>query len=86
MIIAGEYSFNCGREFISKKYDQLLNEIREIIVAVDAGRHKTKESKEKTMPGRALYSPISLNNAFRAEFSKRGWDKVKVQCDYPTNY
>ena len=86
MIIAGEYSFNGGSEFINKKYGQLLSEIREVITVVDADQHKTKESREKTMRGRTLYSPISLNNAFRSEFSKRGWGKVKVQCEYPTNY
>lgn len=86
MIVAGEYSFNSGREFINQKYELLLNEIRKIIAAVDADQHKTKKSKEKTMPGRTLYSPISLNKAFKAEFSKRDWRKVKVQCDYPPNY
>lgn len=86
MIIAGEYSFNGGREFINKNYAQLLREIKKTIAVVNASQHKTKESKEKTMPGRALYSPISLNNAFKGGFSKKGWKKVKVQCDYPTNY
>ena len=42
MIIAGEYSFNGGKEFIIKKYEQLLNEIRDIILAVDAEQNKTK--------------------------------------------
>jgi len=86
MIIAGEYSFNNGKEFISKKYARLLNEIKEIITVVDADQYKTKKSREKTMPGRKLYSPISLNKAFKAEYFKRGWDRVKVQCDYPTKY
>jgi hypothetical protein len=86
MIVAGKYSFNGGFEFISKKYSRLLNEIREIIAIVDAEQRKTKQSKEKTMPGRELYSPISLNTAFKAEFSRKGWLKVKVHCEYPINY
>lgn len=79
MIVAGEYSFNNGRSVITKKHRRLLKEITEVIKAVDADQHKTKKSKEKTMPGRNLYSPISLNKAFKVEFSKRNWNKVKVQ-------
>lgn len=86
MIIAGEYSFNGGNEFISRKYKHLLDEIEDIISAVDANQHKTKRSKEKTMPGRMLFNPISLNRAFKNEFFNRQWQKVKVPCDYPTDY
>jgi hypothetical protein len=86
MIVAGEYSFNSGREFINKKYKHLLSEIRDVISAVDANQHKTKRSKEKTMPGRMLFNPISLNKAFKKEFYDRQWRNVKVRCDYPTGY
>ena len=86
MIIAGEYSFNDGREFINKKYKHLLDEIKDVISAVDANQHKTKKSKEKTMLGKMLFNPISLNKAFRREFYDRQWRKVKVKCDYATGY
>ena len=86
MIIAGIYSFNGGQEFTNRKYEHLLNEIREVILNVDAEKHKTKKSEEKTMLGKTLYSPVSLNKAFRAEFSRRGWNKVKTRCNYPTDY
>lgn len=86
MIIAGEYSFNSGKEFINRKYSHLLDEIRDIILNIDAEQHKTKESKEKTMLGKILYNPPSLNDAFRIEFLKRSWKKVKVRCDYPRDY
>lgn len=65
---------------------QLLPEINEVIKAVDASQHKTKESKEKTMMGQILYSPASINNAFKLEFGRHNWKPVKVKCDYPTNY
>ncbi len=52
MIIAGTFSFNGGEEFISRKYKHLLNDISAIISAVDANEHKTKRSREKTMPDR----------------------------------
>jgi hypothetical protein len=86
MIIAGEFSFNGGKNYIEKHHHGLLNEIKQIILAVNANEHKLKKSREKTMPGRTLFSPIALNKAFKAEFISRNWQKVKVQCDYPTCY
>jgi len=86
MIIAGIYSFNGGKETIESAYARELREIRQIITAVDSAQHKTKISKEKTMPGRMLYKPGALNKVFRAEFEARGWHKHKVPCDYPTEY
>ncbi len=49
-------------------------------------KHIVKESKEKTMPGKMLYSPISLNKAFKREFTRYNWKSVRVKCDYPTEY
>ncbi len=86
MIVAGIYPFNNGKDFIEAQYSHLLGEIKDVITAVDSGGHKTKKSVEKTMPGRMLYNPKSLNRAFKEEFSKRDWESKKVQCDYPTNY
>lgn len=86
MIIAGEYSFNNGREFIHKKYKYLLDEIVEVVSLVDADQHKTKSSKEKTMPGRMLFSPQSLNKAFKRDFVARDWRTVRIRCKYPTDY
>ena len=86
MIIAGLYSFNGGKEVIESRYAKELREIKQVIAAVDSAEHKTKVSKEKTMPGRILYKPRSLNEAFRAEFEARNWHKHKVPCQYPTEY
>lgn len=86
MIIAGVYSFNGGNKFINRKYKHLLNEIRQVVSAVDANQHKTKKSKEKTMPGRMLFNPKSLNREFKNEFFNRQWQNVKVRCDYPTHF
>lgn len=86
MIIAGVYSFNRGEDIITSRYPAELGEVREVIAAVDSTRCKTKSSREKTMPGRILYSPRALNGAFAREFKLRGWEKYKVQCEYPTEY
>ncbi len=80
------YSFNQGGEIIRTHYFEELREIEEIIAAVDSSRCKLKVSREKTMPGRTLYSPKALNTAFAQEFRSRGWYKHKVRCDYSSIY
>jgi len=86
LIIAGVYSFNGGKEIIGKKFPHLLNEIEKVIANIDANKHVNKESKEKTMAGKMLYGPISLNKAFKREFKNLGWECKRVKCDYPTCY
>jgi hypothetical protein len=82
VIIAAKYSFNDGKGFITRKYRRLLGEIETIVSAVDSNQHKTKSSKEKTMPGRMLFNPISLNKAFKKQFDDRHWQTVRISCDY----
>ncbi len=60
MIVVAEYSFNGGKEFIDNNFLELKKEIYSIIESVSAENCKTKKSKEKTMPGKLLYSPICL--------------------------
>ena len=86
MRIAGIYSFNNGAEIIEASFATELQEIRDCIAAVDSANHKTKVSKEKTMPGKILYKPGSLNKAFKREFFARGWSNHKIQAEYPTEY
>jgi hypothetical protein len=84
--IAGVYSFKGGREEVTARYPVLLTEVNAVLEAVNANAHKTKVSDEKTMMGRMLYSPSSLNAAFKAEFGKMGWVPIRVSCDYPTTH
>jgi len=86
MVVAGRYSFNKGLEVVKEKYSHLLEQINEIIGQIDASQCKTKKSKEKTMPGRMLYSPKKLNAAFRSLFSQKGWSSPRVKCEYPTEF
>ena len=85
MIIAAEYSFNDGHS-IQETHPHLLKEVEDIIAAVDASRYKTKESREITMPGKMLYSPPDLNNAFAQGFEPKGWQKKRVTCTYSTDH
>jgi hypothetical protein len=67
-------------------YPNLLVEVNDVIRTVKSARHKTKESVEKTMAGRMLFNPRSLNNAFKAAFANWGWKPIRVPCTYPTTF
>ncbi len=87
MKLAAVYSFNHGTEIVSEKYPELVVEIDAAIKSIDASEHKTKESKEKTMRGQMLFSPVSLNKAFKKQFiGKYEWNPIRVRCDYPTKF
>lgn len=87
MKLAAVYSFNHGTEIVSEKYPDLVVEINAAIKSIDAAKHKTKKSKEKTMRGQMLFSPVSLNIAFKRQLiGKYKWNPVRVKCDYPTEY
>lgn len=86
MKIVGIYSFNGGQEIIEAQFATELREIEQVIAVVDSEKHKTKTSREKTMPGKRLYSPRALNRAFKARFEELGWRTYRVACDYPRQY
>lgn len=86
MTILGKFSFAGGEDFIQEKYPELLREVEEAIASVDASVCLVKESKEKTMMGRMLYSPVALNDEFEKFLYPRHWQHVKEMCEYPVNY
>jgi hypothetical protein len=86
MRIAGVYSFNNGKEVITKQHRQQLEEVLQVIESVGAESCKIKVSKEKTMRDRVLYSPPALNNAFKKQFADRGWINHKVIAEYSKDY
>jgi hypothetical protein len=86
VIIAAEYSFNGGKGEIQARWPDMLVEVEGVLAAVDAAEQKTKMSREKTMPGQVLYSPVDLNKAIGNGFMARGWHKQKVSCEYPTSF
>lgn len=85
MIIGGLYSFNGGQGYVHTHFPYLLDEVRTVIAAVDAGIHKTKRSEEKTSAGKMFFSPSSLNRAYRAEFERFAWQSKRQNCVYPTD-
>jgi hypothetical protein len=80
--IVAKYDFNGGAKAIEENYQTEFSEIEAVVAAIDASLYKTKESVEKTMLGKMLFSPIDINRAFKREFSSLGWKNHKVSCDY----
>ena len=78
MKIAETYSHLNGLEFLMVHKPALWKEIQTVIAAVDAAKCKTKVSKEKTMKGALLYSPIDMNTAFKRLLRKKQWDESRV--------
>ena len=79
MRVVATYSFKKGREAIQLGFKKELEEVLKVISSVDASRCKTKVSKEKTMPGRILYSPIAINREFKTLFTAKRWQKVRIR-------
>jgi hypothetical protein len=86
MRIVGMYHFNDSDKVIDSTYASEIAEIQSVISSVNASDYMTKVSKEKTMAGRMLYSPVALNGAFKIAFGKLGWKNVRVKSDYTTKY
>lgn len=86
MKVVGIYSFNGGEAYVKANFAKELAEIYLAIESIDAFLYKTKESKEKTMSGKILYSPKELNKAFKSFLFPIGWKNVKENCEYKPDY
>jgi hypothetical protein len=88
MKIAARYSFNGGAEAVNEKYPHLLAEVEAAIAEIDASKHRIKTSKEKTKKrkGKLLYSPVSLNKAFKATLFPLHWKAIRESCEYSTEH
>lgn len=73
MRIAARYSHLNGEEFLQVHRPEVWREIQEVIAAVDVSACKIKRSREKRKRGRLLYSPITINQAFKTGFRERQW-------------
>lgn len=74
MKIAQKYSHLNGEEFLLVHHKNTYKEIIDVIKIIDAEKHKTKKSKEKTKKGKLLYSPGSINKEFQKLLYIRGWE------------
>jgi hypothetical protein len=62
--ITALYSHLNGHEWLLVHERKTWREIEATIKSIDAAKHKTKVSDEKTMKGELVYAPIELNKAF----------------------
>lgn len=71
-----EYSHLGGAEILKVRYPHIEKEIDKVIKDV---KHigKTKVSKEKTMHGELLYSPMAINEKFKDLFHKKQYAELK---------
>jgi hypothetical protein len=78
MRIVEKYSHLNGLEYLLVHQASLWEEIEGVIDLVDANACRTKISKEKTMKGRLLYSPIDMNKSFKNLLESRKWKESRV--------
>jgi len=76
--IVETYSHLNGLEFLLVHKPKLWKEIQDVIQQVDGNSCKTKVSKEKTMKGRLLYSPIEMNKSFKKLLEPKKWIESRV--------
>lgn len=77
MRIVETYSHLNGKEFLLVHRKKLYNEIIKAIGSINAHSYKTKISKEKTMAGTELFSPVAINDALKIKFRKNGWNESR---------
>ncbi len=73
MKIGAKYSHLNGEEYLIVHKPVLWQEVKDVILSIDANACKTKISEEKTMSGRVLYSPKDMNIAFKNNLEVSGW-------------
>lgn len=78
MRIADTYSHLNGLEFLLVHKRELWQELKWAIAAVDANKCQTKESRERTMKGRVLFSPKAMNAEFNRLLRERSWEERRV--------
>ena len=75
MKIIYEYSHLGGSEILQVRYPKINHLIYDVIAAIKPS--KSKISKEKTMLGKALYSPKEMNKQFKEAFYNRDFCEIK---------
>ncbi len=78
MKIAETYSHLNGLEFLIVHRPALWREVQDVVAAVNASECRTKVSKEKTMKGELLFSPIDMNAGFKSMLRTKGWQENRV--------
>lgn len=75
MKVVYEYSHLGGSEILQVRYPKINQNIYDAISQIKS--RKIKISKEKTMKGKALYSPKDMNNQFKVAFNKMDFQELR---------
>ena len=75
MRIVEAHSHLNGLEYLLVHKPQLWEEIQDVIQEVDGEVCKTEVSKEKTVKGQLLYSPIEMNKSFKSLLEDKQWSQ-----------
>ena len=86
MKIWAMYSHLNWYEWIMIHKKHLWEEIETVIKDIDWEKFKTKVSKEKTMNGKNLYSPIDLNKEFKNKFENLWWSENRTSYRVTDDY
>jgi len=78
MKIVQTYSHLNGLEYLLVHKKKLWDEVKQVIESVDGNACKTKVSREKTMSGKMLFSPIDMNKAFTKLLTAKAWSESRV--------
>jgi hypothetical protein len=78
MKIVQTYSHLNGLEYLLVHKKKLWSEVKQVVEAVDGNACKTKISKEKTMSGQLLFSPIGMNKEFSKRLAEKNWAESRV--------
>ena len=78
MRIVELYSHLNGQEHVLVHQPAIWKELAGVIAGVDAEKCRTKVSKEKTMKGKLLYSPVDLNKSFASALDGLGWHESRT--------
>ena len=73
MKISQTYSFKGGEKFIKTHHKKELKDIATAINNLNAIACLTKESSEKTMRGKLLFSPAEMNDRLKSHLFTKGW-------------
>jgi restriction endonuclease BglII len=79
MKIAATYSHLNGLEFLLVHHPQRWKEVTQVIGLVNAGKCRTKASKEQRKIALGLlYSPIAMNVEMKTGFKAHGWTEQRT--------
>lgn len=70
-----------GKEILSVKYPTLMQEIIDILIKTPIPP-ASKKSKEKTMPGKIVWSGNDFNIPLKRAFQSAGWKKIRLKLEY----